>query len=136
MNEKEKSLSEKIGKMKRNRESVPKELLEGKYAGAYQRLQEEIKSEIRSLAFDALAGVQVEYSSAESVLRALEKTYEEGGYGIRLGKAAFIDMDAGAVLSIVEEIRTAFVRVLHTIADTIPGMVRFCGPVSGPASAA
>lgn len=136
MNEKEKNLSEKIRKMKRNRESVPKELLEGKYAAAYQRLQEEIKGEIRSLAFDALAGVQVEYNSAEAVLRALEKTYVEGGYGTRLGRAAFIDMDVGAVLSIVEEVRAAFVHVLHTIADTIPGMVRFCGPDTRPASAA
>ena len=107
----EETLTALIEKYRKNRENVPLETLKTKYAVPYNKLIEDIKAELKSIAVQFppwLNGRKIRKEYTEEICEIFNRLYEAGGYSKKLGTAAFKNWDAPEAIRIANEIAATF----------------------------
>ena len=117
----EETLTALIEKYRKNRENVPLETLKTKYAVPYNKLIEDIKAELKSIAVQFppwLEGRKIRKEYTEEICEIFNRLYEAGGYSKKLGTAAFKNRDAPEAIRIANEIAAAFQQEVEAYTTT------------------
>lgn len=114
-----------LGKLQRNRENVPLEVLKTRYKKDFDKLQAEIKEELLEVVKktavhlpDWLRYYKINPEYREDLAKIYDTVYESGGYARKLGIAAFAHFSLPEIEALAKEInekyRAELLRFFHS----------------------
>lgn len=99
-----KTLGLTLEKYRKNKTMVSPADLEGKYKIPFQKLKQQLKSELEAyLKAFCLEDIVIRADDGEEIIKAINKAFKDNGIERRVGRAAFKNFDLTEVVEIAKE---------------------------------
>lgn len=107
-----------LEKYKKNLTLVPKSDLEGRYKAPFEKLKEQIKSELQEyLRQSVFYDIQIAADDAEAEAQKINEMYKDMNLAKRIGTAAYKNCDIDEIIGIACELREAVLRLYGKYLD-------------------